>query len=81
MIDAIRELLARLASFFHKRAQDEDFDQELRELLSGLRWRLAAPLCWHVFPAQTFLCVATVAGYVPARRASRLNPLDTLRCD
>ena len=26
-------------------------------------------------------CVAALAGYVPARRASRLNPLDTLRCD
>jgi predicted permease len=26
-------------------------------------------------------CVAAVAGYVPARRASRLNPLETLRCD
>jgi predicted permease len=26
-------------------------------------------------------CVAAVAGYIPARRASRLNPIDTLRCD
>lgn len=26
-------------------------------------------------------CVAAVAGYVPALRASRLNPIDTLRCD
>ncbi len=27
------------------------------------------------------ILVATVAGYIPARRASRLNPLDTLRCE
>jgi predicted permease len=26
-------------------------------------------------------CVAAVAGYIPALRASRLNPVDTLRCD
>ena len=25
--------------------------------------------------------VAAIAGYLPARRASRLNPIDTLRCD
>ena len=29
MIDTLRELLARLASFFHKQARDEDFDQEM----------------------------------------------------
>src|SRR5215472_5614087 len=29
MIDTLRELLARLASFFRKQARDEDFDQEM----------------------------------------------------
>jgi hypothetical protein len=29
MIDTLRELLARLASFFHKQARDVDFDQEM----------------------------------------------------
>ena len=29
MIDFLRELLARLASFFRKQARDEDFEQEM----------------------------------------------------
>ncbi len=29
MIDTLRELLARLASFFHKQDRDADFDQEM----------------------------------------------------
>ena len=38
---------------------------------------------WATFAGvlTVLMCVATAAGYVPARRASRLNPLDTLRCD
>ena len=38
---------------------------------------------WTTFAGvlAVLTCVAALAGYVPARCASRLNPLDTLRGD
>jgi lipoprotein-releasing system permease protein len=60
-------------SFALSQVRFEIPDMDLTSL--PLAWSM-----WHYLIASAFALVAAgVAGYLPARRASRLNPVDIIR--
>jgi ABC-type antimicrobial peptide transport system permease subunit len=54
----------------------------LTRLMSGLLYGVAAnDPGTFAFNVILFMAVALLACYIPARRATRVNPLTALRCD
>jgi len=52
----------------------------LTQLMSSLLYRIGArDLTTFVFTPLAFLCIALVASYLPARRATRTDPMEALR--
>ncbi|HKC72366.1 MAG TPA: hypothetical protein VKB60_12115, partial [Terriglobales bacterium] len=52
----------------------------LTQLMSSLLYRIGArDLTTFVFAPLAFLCVALLASYLPARRATRTDPMEALR--
>jgi len=52
----------------------------LTRLAAGLLYKVGArDLATFVFAPLLFLCVAMLACYLPARRATRVDPIEALR--